>query len=363
MIIQKIELINFRNYERLSVDLSERLNLITGNNAQGKTNLLESLVFLSMSRSHRLRDDRKLIRKGCEFASMMCAFKDEEKEHTLKAIIHAKGKTLMKDGHLVSKSSEFIGSLNTILFSPDDLGLFSDSPKERRKVLNQEITKVSYVYLNAMSIYQNHLKQRNSVLKNENQDDSLLDIMDEQMAEEESLIFRKRKEFIEYINSYLGRIYQMISDEQSDVSIYYSCCYEKGTEEEIKERRQSDRRRDKDFHVTTSGIHKDDMIFMKDGQNVLECASQGQKRMIMLAFKMSLLLYIRKETGERPVLLLDDVLSELDHDRQKKLLQIISDRYQCVITATEIPACMADMNYREIHIENGMVKSIKEEVK
>lgn len=363
MIVRHLELIQFRNYEKVSIDFSEHTNLLTGFNAQGKTNLLESLVYLSLTRSHRISDEKKLIRENCDFASVSCIYEDEGNVHTLKAVIHKKGKTLFADGHPVSKSSEFIGLLNTVLFSPDDLGIFNDSPKKRRRMINQEITKVSFSYLSSLNKYQSYLKQRNAVLKNEVTDHSLLDIMDEQMALCESVILQERYNFIHLINQYISRIYQILSDEKSEIRLHYVSCYENNSEEYICNTRKKYRNKDCLLHMTTIGIHREDFIFLKDEKNIIECASQGQKRMILLAFKMSLLIYIKERIHKRPVLLLDDVMSELDHNRQKKLLELLDDKYQCVITATDIPDYLKSRNYREFHICNGSIESIKEEVK
>lgn len=363
MIVKHLELIQFRNYEKLNIDLSNHTNLLTGLNAQGKTNLLESLVYLSLTRSHRISDEKKLIRENYDFASVSCIYEDEGTDHTLKAVIHRKGKTLFVDGHPVSRSSEFIGLLNTVLFSPDDLGIFTDSPKERRKMVNQEITKVSSSYLSALNKYQNYLKQRNAVLKNEVVDDSLIDIMDEQMSFYESVISKERKDFTDLINQYISRIYQILSDEKSEIRLQYVHCYENDSAEYIYNVRKKYRKKDCLLHITAFGTHREDFIFLKDDQKINECASQGQKRMILLAFKMSLLIYIKNRIHKRPVLLLDDVMSELDQNRQKKLLAILDDKYQCVITATEIPDYLKNKNYREFHICNGNIESIKEEVK
>lgn len=359
MIIQKLELRNFRNYTDLSIDLYERLNIFTGDNAQGKTNLLESIVFLSTTRSHRISDEKKMIRYGSEFALLSCIYKSDGSDEKLKAIIHPKGKTLMKNGYPVMKTSDFIGSLNTVVFTPDDLRIFDDSPRERRKLINQELTSVSRSYMNGLSKYQSVLKERNILLKNEHPDDSLLDILDTQLAEAEAMIYRQRKEFTDYLNRWLTKIYARLSGETDEIRICYVTQSDSDDISILKEKRKAVRRRDLEFRVTTTGIHKDDFIFTKDGRNMTECASQGQKRMVMLGFRLALLLFIREKTGRRPVLLLDDVLSELDREKQVRLLDMVAEKYQCVITATEIPECVNGLSYREFHIEDGKVTAIK----
>ena len=184
MIIDTLKLRNFRNYENLSVTFDPKLNVITGQNAQGKTNLLESIVYMSLTRSHRILNEKKLIREDMPFAEIRCIFSDEGDRKELGAVIHPQGKTLLVNRYPVKKTSDFIGLLNVVIFSPDDLYLFNEMPRERRKVMNQEIAKISSGYLLAMNRYQNFLKERNSLLKNRTVDETYLDILDEQMIRE-----------------------------------------------------------------------------------------------------------------------------------------------------------------------------------
>ena len=158
MQIRTLQLRNYRNYERAVIRFAPGMNILTGLNAQGKTNLLESLVYLSLTRSHRLNDDQQLIRSGCEAARISCAYEDGI-ERKIEAVIHKGGKTLLVNGQPVHRSSEFIGLLNVVLFAPDDLGLFTDAPRERRRLMNQEIAKISPAYLKAVSRYQNLLRE------------------------------------------------------------------------------------------------------------------------------------------------------------------------------------------------------------
>lgn len=360
MIIRNLQLKNFRNYSDCSIDLSEGLNLFTGRNAQGKTNLLESIVVLSSTRSHRISEDQKIIRNQCEFSILTCIYNSEGKDESLKVILHRKGKTLMKNGYPVMKASDFIGEIHAVLFTPDDLRIFTDSPKERRKLINQEITAVSRIYMHALGRYQSVLKERNILLKNDRVDESLLGIMDEQLAEAEAVIYEKRKEFIDFMNTWISVIYERLSDEKSSLQIRYVTQSDSADPTVLKQKRKAVMKKDMEFRVTTTGIHKDDIIFVKDGMNMIDTASQGQKRMVILSFRLALLLYIREKTGKKPVLLLDDVLSELDHERQERLLKLVAEKYQCIITATELPPFIRNLKYRQFHIENGMVKEIRE---
>ena len=362
MIVQNLQLRNFRNYEKAEVVFDPKMNLITGENAQGKTNLLESLVYLSLTRSHRISNDKKLIKENAPFADIRCTCMDGDTERDLEAIIHPKGKTLMVHHQPVKRSSEFVGILNVVLFAPDDLRIFTDAPKDRRRIMNQEITKVSPKYLLSLNRYQSFLKERNVLLKSERVDPSLLDTLDEEMASEEVLILSERRKFVSVIDSYMPDLYRKLSDDTVDVHVKYRSCTEEteNLKDVLLNMHRESREDDLERRVTTKGIHHDDLIFMMNDRNLITVASQGQKRMTMLAFKMALLRYIQKETGKAPVLLLDDVLSELDEKRQRRLLEMVSEPYQCVITATGIPDFLHQKNITEFHVEHGTITRMKE---
>ncbi len=358
MIIKSLKLRNFRNYESLYMTFDPHLNVFTGENAQGKTNLLESLVYLSLTRSHRIADDKKLIRDQMPFADIRCVCEENGKQKEMEAVIHPKGKTLLVHHQPVSRSSEFVGILNTVLFAPDDLRLFSDSPKDRRRMMNQEITKVSSAYLLSLNRFQSFLKERNLILKRPEPDVALLDTLDVQMAKEEAVIIEMRKHFVDTLNQYMRTMYQKIAGEDCDVAIVYRCCNDSFGQEDILKKHQEYRKKDIDSRVTSFGIHREDILFTMKDRPITDLASQGQKRMVMLAFKLSLLEYIRSMTGKEPVLLLDDVLSELDQTRQKRLLSLVSSPYQCMITATEVPSFLKNKKITEFHIENGIIHKL-----
>ncbi len=359
MIVRQLNLRNYRNYEKAQIVFDPGMNLITGNNAQGKTNLIESLVYLSLTRSHRISSDRQLIREGCEFAEASCTVSDGD-DKKISAVIHSAGKNLMINRVPVKRSSEFVGILNTVLFSPDDLGIFTDAPRERRRIVNQEITKISPKQLYALNRYANLLKQKNTLLKMYNPDLSYLDILDEQMIREEIEIIRARRRFTEGINSHMEGIYRNLSDEDASAGIVYDCCTgnDENIEESLKNMYRNARQKDLENHVSSCGIHREDLIFTLNGKNVLLTASQGQKRMVMLAFKLSILEFINDITGKKAVLLLDDVLSELDRSRQKKLIDMIKNSYQCIITCTEIPEFLKKENLCEFYVENGKINRV-----
>lgn len=360
MIISTLSLRNFRNYENETISFHPQLNLLVGFNAQGKTNLLESLVYLSLTRSHRLTDEKKLIKDDMPFADIRCSFKDGQKQKEIEAIIHGKGKTLKVNKNAVSRSSEFIGQLNVVLFSPDDLKIFSDQPRDRRRVMNQEITKINTSYLSALNVAQSVLKERNILLKNHNVDEIYLDTLDERLSIAESKIIEERKKFYDFISYLLPRLYKELSMSEDEVKVKYKSCIESfdDIDKEIHQLHKDSRQKDLENYMTTTGIHREDLIFKMNDKNLIQTASQGQKRMTMLAFKLALLQYIKNETGKEPVLLLDDVLSELDIPHQKKLLQMVESTYQCIITATEIPDYLSNKKFKKFIIDRGKIKEM-----
>ncbi len=361
MKVETLQLRNFRNYENTSVAFSPDLNVITGHNAQGKTNLLESLVYLSLTRSHRIADEKKLIRNDMPFADIRCRIDDEGIKKDLRAIIHPNGKTLRIDQIPVKKSSDFIGAVNVILFSPDDLYIFSDHPQTRRKIMDQEITKVSPGYLTSLNKYRNLMKERNDLLKNMNIDMRYLDILDEQMADLMEAVIAKRQKFIETVNLHMPQIYRELSmDETVTVNVRYKKCCMEADREHLLQMMKDSRQRDIDYRITNNGIHREDLLFEMNDVSLIQQASQGQKRMTMLAFKMALMKYIQAETGKQPVLLLDDVLSELDAERQRRLLEMIRGRCQCIITAAEIPAHMKNLAWTGFYVEQGRITAEKQ---
>ena len=357
MIVSKLRLRSFRNYDSCEVEFRPGINLIIGDNAQGKTNLIESLVCLSLTKSHRLKDDQKLIKDGAEYADIACVCTDGKRKR-LRMVIHKDGKALLYDRQPVKRMSDFIGLLNVVLFSPDDLRLFSDAPRDRRRVMDQEIGKINTSYLHAVSRYQNFLKERNNLLKTPVPDETYLDILDERMIEEEIIILNERRQFIAALNETVPGIYRELSQEEDRISIGYETfvSFEGDLKEELTRIYKTNRTRDLEYRLSTNGVHRDDIRFLMNEQNIPDIASQGQKRMTILAFKMALAEYIRTHTGESPVLLLDDVLSELDRHHQERLIDKVRTAEQCFITAAEMPDTIKGLDHTVYEVRNGTVR-------
>lgn len=362
MIIKELKLRNFRNYDTCTVQFDKDCNILLGQNAQGKTNILESLVFLSTTRSHRLQYDQQMIQEGKELCNIECTFFDE-RDRKIGAVIHSKGKTLLINQQPVSKSSDFIGKLNVLLFSPSDLEIFDDSPKERRRLIDIEIGKVSSNYMFHLSRYLKLLKERNSMLKMNRFDDAYLVVLENQMIESQIEILVERKKFIDSCNLYLSEKYERLSNQKCELKISYQSCVEIKDKEVMHQefRNLYDKNREKDiqFKVTSIGIHRDDCSFEMDGKRVELFCSQGQKRMVVLALKFSLVEYIKNQLHKTPVLLLDDVLSELDHKKRYNLLKCLDGDIQTILTTTEILEDFNELKNKPkvFEVENGIIKT------
>ncbi len=344
MLVSSLKLNNYRNYTSLNINFDSGLNIIIGKNGVGKTNILESLIVLSNTKSFRTLNDNDLIKKE-ETYSKIEANCDIGK---LKVVISDNGKRLYFNDNVLKRTSEFIGKVNCILFKPNDLNLFIDSPRERRRILDIEIGKVSKEYLLSLSTYNLLLKDKNKLLKEENIDLNYLDIIDSKMIKEMKIIIRYREEFINIINSYITNIYDDLSNSSVNILIKYkSCCNIDHLEENML------KSRDKDliYHYANFGIHHDDYEFYFDDNLIQTVASQGQSRLTLISFKLALEKYIRYKTNECPIILLDDILSELDFDNKQRLLRYIPFDNQTIITGTDLENIKILNNFNLIEIK------------
>lgn len=363
MIVENVRLENFRNYSFCEIDLSKGMNIFIGNNAQGKTNLLESFVFMSTTRSHRANEDTDMMKNLEEFARVTLKLNEKEIETELQGIISQQGKKLMIQKQPVKRSSEFVGKLNAILFSPTDFELFEGAPRIRRRFMDMEIGKVIPGYVQLLNTYQKLLKERNSYLKEEKVDKNYLEILTEQLAEIAVRIYQKRKEFVDEINKELSQKFECISSEKIEVSIHYDS-YIDNSDKKTEVLAKYKKMMDKDIFTrqTNIGIHKDDLSFYLAEKEVNSFASQGQKRMILLSVKSALIGYIERKSHRRAVLLLDDVLSELDEKKQRNLLGMIPEEVQTIITTTSIKDIYSELpkGTKVFEISDGQILSVRE---
>ena len=344
MPVKTIRLNDYRNYHRAFFEFDPQLNIIVGKNGTGKTNILESIIVISNTKSYRTNNDADLINKGCDFARLCLNTETDE----YKIVINRKNKSLYINNFLVRKSSEFIGKVNAILFKPSDLELFTQSPSERRKLLDIEIAKVSNTYIRALLKYNSLLKDKNKVLKQLETDELLLNVINESMTPMIRTIITERERFFEEINSEISSYFNQISGKQMDISITYKKCCDI---DDIAAKLESSKEKDDYYHYATFGPHHDDYAFYMNGYELNSIASQGQKRMVLIAFKFALMKYIEKMTGNTPIVLLDDILSELDKENQERLLDIIPENTQVIITNTDINNLNITKQYRLIELK------------
>ena len=305
MYIESVQLKNFRNYDSLELDLAQGTNIFYGNNAQGKTNILEALYLCGTTKSHKGSRDKDMIQFG----------------------------GVAINGLPIRKASELFGVVNLVFFSPEDLNIIKNGPGERRRFLDLELCQLDKIYLTDLASYNHIVNQRNKLLKDLSVQPSLkdtLDIWDIQMAEYGRKIIDKRSEFIKELNETVRKIHGNLTGGLEELNVIYEpdC-----TAEKLESTICANRERDMRMRLTSAGPHRDDLCVMANGIDIRKYGSQGQQRTAALSLKLSEIYIVKRKIKDTPVLLLDDVLSELDSSRQNYLLDSISD-IQTLITCT-----------------------------
>ena len=344
MLVRKLTLKDYRNYTNYSVEFNPHLNIIIGNNGIGKTNILESIIVVSNTKSFRTANDQDLIKKQKDYLKIDL----DSDTNNYKVVINNKNKSLYINNNLAKRTSDFVGKLNAILFKPSDLEIYTDSPSNRRKILDLEIGKVNNKYLKSLLQYNSLLKDKNKLLKELEIDETLLSVIEDSMLPHIKNIITEREKFINTINKYISEYYCLISNTQNKINIKYKkCC----NVDKVEEYMITSKDKDYYYHYATFGPHHDDYNFEIDGYDVNSVASQGQKRIILIAFKFALIKYIEENANITPILLLDDILSELDKDNQERLLKIIPNNTQVIITNTDIKNINIDTDYKLIELK------------
>ena len=363
MKIKHLAVKNFRNYDIASFTFSDSTNVLIGKNAQGKTNLIEAIYLLSIAKSFRTRSNEEMIKFNKDFARILGHVESNNIYRDLEMILFDEGKQAKINGTKCIKTSEFVGHFNVVVFTPDDLFFVKGSPKNRRRFMDIELSKISSVYLNYLNSYQHYLKERNQYLKkaalSHKKDDVYLSIITDQMVDVLIKLANKRYEFIKKINEIANAIYKKIAGRDENIEIKYETFFDINdcTKEEVIEFYKKQEERDYKFAITNYGVHKDDLIVLLNEKPASQFASQGQQRSIVLAIKIALLEYIHQEIGEYPVLLLDDVLSELDVTRQNLLLNLVSRDIQTFITTTSIEGIEHEVIKKALKIEINQERS------
>lgn len=357
MYVSKLSLKNYRNLEQINLELNNGVNIFYGNNAQGKTNLLESIYICSTGRSHRTHIDKELINFNEEEAHIQAYCVEE---NILDKIdIHLK-KNLKKGIALnnipIRKIGELFGKLNAVIFSPEDLKLIKSGPSERRKFIDMELCQINNVYYYNLQQYYKVLKQRNNLLKKIQKDSSLketLFVWDNQIVEFGIKIIKSRMSFIYKINEISHNIHLNITNNKEKLKIEYKPSV---IQEDFLDKLKKNLEKDVFYGSTSYGPHKDDLNFYINDVNVRDFGSQGQQRTASLSTKLAEIELIRQEKNREPILLLDDVLSELDKTRQKFLINFIKD-IQVIITCTGVEDFIKNFkeNYSIYRVENGKI--------
>ena len=342
MFIKKLSLKNFRNYSSAEIKFIKNINIIIGNNAQGKTSLIEGIYALSTTKSHRTSKDTQMIRFEQDFAKVDTVISiPDDGDNELSLLITKKGKTAKYNGIPASRLSAYIGKLKTVFFAPEDLELIKGTPTIRRKFLNMEIGQIDPLYIYHLSSYSKILKQRNELLKNYVESESgqlMLEVLTQQLIPHLVYLLNKRTWFLESLEIHADKIHTFITDSTEEISFNYvnSMRVDELTEEVLLTKYESLYDNDKRLRTTTVGAHRDDFSIHLSDINAHEFASQGQQRTAVLSIKLAEIDLIYDVTGVYPVLLLDDVLSELDANRQVKLLASMKDKIQTFITTTSV---------------------------
>lgn len=361
MQIKDLHLQSFRNYEKQSFVFDPYINILIGNNAQGKTNVLEALYLLSSTRSFKTHINEEMIMFDHDFASVTGHIETNNKPMNMRIVLSKQGKRAFINQRDIGKTSDYIGYFNVVLFLPEDLQLIKGSPKMRRRLLDQEISKISPIYMYNMTKYQSLLKERNKYLKMLHEThkgpDAYLDVLSEQMADLQVDLMKRRIAFCALLDQIGSKLYSYMTS-QEELRIAYVHHYKDLTRDVILEKYKKMYQRDITYMKTVDGLHRDDLKITLARQDATLYASQGQQRSIVLAIKIALLEIVKKEIGEYPVLLLDDVLSELDDTRKVKLLNLISDKVQTFVTTTSLEGLHHRVidQAKRLYIENGQLK-------
>lgn len=340
MYMTELELIHVRNHSHKQITFTPNIIVIHGPNGRGKTNILESAYIATMGHSHRTSDMKDVIHWNEDEASIIVHFMKAETPHTLQIKWGRQGKKLIRLHENPLSQKELVGTLNTVIFSPEDLELIKGTPSLRRRFLNMEISQTSPQYYHQLTMYQRAVQQRNRVLKEySHKAHAPVQDWDEQIATLGAQIIQKRLESLKKLNQLMDLMNRKLTNGKEDLRLQYTQPYSEHTllvtKEALLSALQSHLAEDRRRFQTSVGPHRDDIIFYSGPMDLKRFGSQGQQRTAILSVKLSELEYIKSEVGEYPILLLDDVLSELDQERRQNLLKFIHKRVQTIITTTD----------------------------
>jgi DNA replication and repair protein RecF len=355
--LKTLTLNNFRNYKKEKLIPLNGLNILYGKNAQGKTNIVEAIYYLSTGKSFRTTRDTQLIMFNSEYAYIKAEFMTKAGKNSEEAMIKDDGAKSFKINSMpVKKLGHLFGNFSCIAFTPEDIKAIKETPSLRRKLIDVEISKIKPSYFFELKEYYKTLAEKNALLKSKigEEQKRLISVYNEQLAKNAKVIISLRDIFIKELENDFKEIYWFLSGNKKNAELKYKPCVSlNNIEENFLEKLNSNLQREINYKQSFIGPHKEDMVFYLDEKEVKSFCSQGQQRTIMLAYKLSVMNIIKKRTDESPVLILDDVFSELDFDRQKSLTKFLSSSQVFITTAVPI-------NVKESHkafiISEGRVK-------
>lgn len=356
MHIKNLILKDFRNYKKLNINFDKGLNILYGDNAQGKTNILESLYLCANGKSHRTNYEKELINWDENESQIQIKFIKKEREERVNIYLRKNNKKgIAINGLVAKKSSDLIGFTNLVMFSPEDLRLIKGGPNLRRKYLDREISQINKIYLDNLTKYNKVINQRNKLLKtkNVNKKKEMLDLWDKQLVKYGIKIIQIREKYLTSIKIIIKEIYEEISGNKKELKVFYK---KNVKEKEYEKKLKSNLKKDIKIGYTSVGPHLDDIIFKIGDIDIRKYGSQGQQRTLALAIKLAEIKFIKKELDVNPILLLDDVFSELDKNRQEYLVKYIKN-IQTILSCTGVEDVIKKMNNKKVfYIKNGKVK-------
>lgn len=338
MKIDSLSLMNFRNYETLNISFGD-LNIIYGLNGSGKTNIIEAIYTLALTKSFRINNDKVMIKKGKIKAKIKGNVLKNGDENTFGVEISNDGKVVTINGEKQDKVSDYVSKINVILFNPSDTRLIDEAPMIRRKMLNIEISQIYKEYLVILTNYQRILKQRNFYLRgmyvNGSYTNTYLDILTKKLIEYGSIICKYREKFVDNINKYIASNYEKIFG-SGTLKIRYVSTFKNKSEDDLIKRYKDNYQKELSVGKTLEGIHHDDIVFVLDNNNLKEWGSEGQRKNAIISFKLAEINVINEIKGYYPILILDDLFSELDKEKITNLLGMLDRNVQTFITTTDL---------------------------
>lgn len=373
MFLRYLRMHQFRNYEDQELELTDGINVLLGENAQGKTNALEAIAMLAMGKSHRTQKDADLVMRGQKRSTLQASVMFGNQDRQLRLDLEPPRKRALINGIPQSKMTDFIGHFQAVLFAPEDLQLVKGSPSDRRRFLDMELGQTQPKYLYHLSQYHRTLQQRNNLLKQEMVDWGSIEAFEEPLIEHGVQLLLRRFHFIQQLSRDADTLYGTISDQREQLDLRYVCSLPgvdpteetdlaasvEGLSQRYRETLHTRRTSDARLRSTSTGPHRDDLVFYLNGELVSSFASQGQQRTIALSLRLAEIEFIHRQVGEYPLLLLDDVLSELDDNRQRNLVLSMSEKVQTVITTTSLFHLGNELRGRArlFHVRSGIIQS------